>query len=162
MLVSSPPVGHRVHAIVRLRLSLNAHIFNVQYEQHSTEEDFIMESLKAGRQLDALITEKILGEKYEFLEFVGDCCHPGPEDSVAYDCCPRYSTDIAAAWQVVEKLIATTPQQDLHIKHWYHEEDESSGWQVSSCCEFGEWEDWVQAKTLPLAICLAALQASGV
>jgi Phage ABA sandwich domain len=119
-----------------------------------------MESLKAGRPLDALVAEKVLAEKYEFLEFVGDYCRPDPEDSVAYDCCPRYSTDIAAAWQIVEKLIAITPQQDLHIEHWYHEEDETSGWQISSCYELGEWKDWVQAETLPLAICLAALKAS--
>ena len=119
-----------------------------------------MESLKAGRELDALVAEKILGGRYEFLELVGDYCRPDPEDPIAYDCCPRYSIDISAAWQVVEKLLTMTPQQDLHIEHWYHEGDESSGWQVSSCYELGEWKDWVQAEILPLAICLAALKVS--
>ena len=118
-----------------------------------------MEPLTTRRELDAQIAEQVFGEKYDFCEEFDDYCRPDPDDPVAYDCCPDYSTDISAAWKVVERILSMTPQQDFHIEHWYHAEDESSGWQVSSCYELGEWKDWVQAEMLPLAVCLAALKA---
>ena len=112
------------------------------------------DSLKAGRELDALIGEKLFGIHYEFV--YNDYMIPDPEDPIAYDVCPHYSTEITAAWQVVEKLLSLTENQDIHIEH-LGSDDES--WGVSTCYELGEWKDWVRAKTAPLAICLAALKA---
>ncbi len=69
---------------------------------------------------------------------------------------PHFSTDIAAAWLVVERLAAISPQQDFHLEHM-----EGAGW-TASCCfnrADGGWDGWRNADTAPLAICLAALQA---
>ncbi|MGH7452600.1 MAG: hypothetical protein ACRENG_14735, partial [bacterium] len=64
--------------------------------------DMSFDSLKAGRELDALIGRELFGTNYEFV--YDDYLIPDPEDPIAYDVCPHYSTDIAAAWQVIEKL----------------------------------------------------------
>jgi hypothetical protein len=113
--------------------------------------------MKAGRKLDVLIAEKLFNDIFPFQKFLRNYCRPLPDDSLAFEPCPHYSTDIKAAWKIVEKLLTMLPNQDFHIEHWA---DESvSGWQVSSCFELGKWKKWVKAKTLPHAICLAALKA---
>ncbi len=114
-----------------------------------------LDSPKAGRELDALIGEKIFGVRYEFMH--NDYMIPDPEDPVAYDVCPHYSTDIAAAWQVLEKLLTMTENRDIHLEHLGNDETEGY-WGVSTCYQLGEWQDWMRAETAPLAICLAALQ----
>jgi len=113
--------------------------------------------MKAGRKLDSLVSEKVFGEKYPFDKKLKDYYRPWVEDPIAYEPCPYYSSDIEAAWQVVEKLLSLLPNQDFHIEHWADED--ISNWQVSSCYQLGEWMDWVRAETLPHAICLAALKA---
>jgi len=69
---------------------------------------------------------------------------------------PPYSTDIAAAWTVVEKLIERTPEEDIHIEHLHGE------WAVDCfySVHFGGWDECVLAETAPLAICRAALIAT--
>jgi hypothetical protein len=62
---------------------------------------------------------------------------------------PAYSTDIAAAWLVVEKLIDEMPQDGFHLEF-----DENS-WVVGLRAAGG----WVRALTAPLAIVRAALLA---
>jgi len=113
--------------------------------------------MKAGRKLDSLVSEKVFGEKYPFDKKLKDYYRPWVEDPIAYEPCPYYSSDIKAAWQVVEKLLSLLPNQDFHIEHWA--DGDISNWQVSSCYQLGEWMDWVRAETLPHAICLAALKA---
>ncbi len=114
-----------------------------------------LDSFKAGRELDALIGEKLFGVSYEFV--YDDYMIPDPDDPIAYDVCPHYSTDITAAWQVLEKLLTMTENQDIHLEHLGSGEE--GYWGVSTCYEMGEWKDWARAETAPLAICLAALQA---
>jgi hypothetical protein len=60
-----------------------------------------------------------------------------------------YSTDLAMAWQVVEKV--GTPRQPLQIWRDRH------AW----CAAFGQFPP-VSARTAPLAICLAALRVRGL
>ena len=121
--------------------------------------------MKAGRELDALIAEKVMGltrhdESYvaegvgKVLRFVwrdgcGTCVYSG--DMFL----PHYSTNIADAWAVVEKLVNTPgPNGDHHsVQVDYSGDavvviDENEDWQVSAIAE-----------TAPLAICLAALKA---
>jgi len=112
------------------------------------------DSLKAGRELDALIGGKLFGIRYEFV--YNDYMIPDSEDPIAYDVCPNYSTDISAAWQVLEKLLSIIENQDIHIEHLGNHNE---SWGVSTCYELGEWKDWVRAETAPLAICLAGLKA---
>jgi hypothetical protein len=105
----------------------------------------------AGRELDAEVAEKVMGRPVgEWLE--GIYYQDGRRGRI-----PRFSTDIAAAWQVVEKLAADTPA-------WPHH-----GYFVSihNSTGLGRWEARIgataiaHAHTAPLAICLAALAACG-
>jgi len=98
-----------------------------------------VESLKAGRELDTLIAEKVMG-----LDIGDDCDHS--IDSCL--CFPPYSTDIAAAWQVVDKLISAECGFVV-----------SGGGSLPWLATFRNGQ--AHAETAPLAICLAALKAVG-
>ena len=128
--------------------------------------------MKAGRELDALIAEKVMGltrhdESYvaegvgKVLRFVwrdgcGDCVYSG--DMFL----PHYSTNIADAWEVVEKLgrwrgfdfmlVMPDPEQTFHL-HTYE-----AGW-YEATNDGPERRVVSDADTAPLAICLAALKA---
>lgn len=106
--------------------------------------------MEPGRELDALIAEKVMGwrmlpDNEHFKTSQGW----GPEgQSLAH--CPRYSTDIAAAWEVVSKI-------------------KKAHWNFVLTCHHGEWtvklnhqtegDDISEAESAPYAICLAALKA---
>lgn len=96
-----------------------------------------------GRELDALVAEKVMGWSSEELdEDVGICV-------------PRYSTDISAAWEVVEKLGEKFEQFDLQF-----------GWNTGRfVCGFGSFGtsrfESTPTEFAPHAICLAALRAVG-
>lgn len=69
-------------------------------------------------------------------------CNPNPRPSVV----PEYSTDIAAAWAIVEEL-------KLSILY------EPDGWMASYVGSKGAPHiHYIHAATAPLAICLAALE----
>lgn len=108
-----------------------------------------------GRELDALVAEKVFG-------------FPAPRDSHAstevgywtvddkmFIPVPRFSTDIAAAWEVVEKL----------KRLGYKIGIDSSPNDKSACVVMEDDNgDWISiavetAETLPHAICRAALKA---
>ena len=101
--------------------------------------------MQPGRELDALVAEKVMGYK------VRDEEHYEVPPLRAIYWIPKYSTDIAAAWMVVEKLKGLEPELS-----W---SDEDHCWFVHfqksrpSICPFGI--------TAPHAICLAALKAIG-
>ena len=132
--------------------------------------------MKAGRELDALIAEKVMGTpKYWSVWFA--CSHYGNFNGLdqaqayaekiqgdfkahvlPYSDEPNYSTSIEAAWEVVERLVSTPgPNGDHHsVRVDYSGDavvviDENKDWQVSAI-----------ASTAPHAICLAALRAKGV
>ena len=81
---------------------------------------------------------------------------------------PRYSTSIAAAWEVVEKLRAMNSTLELYSPGALVNDEmgiHAVEWQAT----FKSWEEpWgphgpsVEAQTAPHAICLAALKAVGV
>lgn len=104
-----------------------------------------IENMPASRELDVLIAEKVLGLNldWEFAEFQdGDPAIPTLRDK--YDeigIVPFYSTDISAAWDVVEKLRLTI--EPTGINKWYsHRGIGSKGF---------------SAESAPLAICRAAI-----
>ena len=83
---------------------------------------------------------------------------------------PEYSTDIAAAWEVVEKL-KQVPKKDAYgqpiLYNWIAVEQHIKGW-IAGLKYFENFEgdyfmtdNYVVADTAPLAICLAALKAKG-
>lgn len=67
-----------------------------------------------------------------------------------------YSTDIAAAWRVVEKIKNITPEceivWDCTMKYW------EVTWEYTE----DRYARFASAETAPLAICIAALRAVGV
>ena len=116
---------------------------------------------KPGRELDALVARKIMGwfdigHDTSIDEWMG---RPSDYDAKKYGQMyvglPHYSTDIAAAWEVLKKMINTTGPDgdyydvvlDIH-KH-------------RTICVMGELADYrvqVTADTTEHAICLAALE----
>lgn len=121
--------------------------------------------MNASRELDKLIAEKIMGwTELEFKnpQYAGSVelygAKPGERASPytgakAKYVVPKYSTDISAAWEVVEKLKWAEPEiswsDEQHCWHAMFRKGRSSG--VSS-----------GADTAPLAICLAALKTHGI
>jgi len=111
-----------------------------------------IDEMQAGRELDALIAETVM--EMQRVEEGNIYFWPSPEmvarllelhpDVLAVDYfpAPHYSTDIAAAWQIVEKL---GMQCGFSI---YDREPFAAHKRVSTV-----------ASTVPLAICRAALKA---
>ena len=97
--------------------------------------------MNAGRQLDALIAERVMGKKVDQSSGVDICFEDGPP-------IPRYSTNIADAWLVVEKF------EIVEVEKLYH------AYIAAVHVENRVYS--VQANTAPLAICLAAFKAVGV
>lgn len=114
--------------------------------------------MEPGRELDALVAERVIG--WRNLEWC-EACHEGgtiaPEgwygDGPGGECylTREYSVDIAAAWQVVEKMIDIGYSVFVdYVERWRCFITQGGG------------ESPVEATSAPLAICLAALEAIGV
>lgn len=112
-----------------------------------------IDEMPAGREMDGqihvLVFNKAVPTDHDWLH------------DTFCDCVPRYSTDIVAAWAVVEKLraggIYFTIRTDIiwDVTLW----DGNEGtWNAGGCQD--KWLVDVQAKTAPLAICRAALKAA--
>lgn len=121
--------------------------------------------MEAGRELDALIAEKVMGWT-NVAERRNTFTRPGaliPSDWRGWSgdtpngereqLIPPYSTDIAAAWQVVERFSAKW------IDIVYRPD---AGWWVTIDGRGHGNAGGAIEKTLPLAICLAALKALGI
>ncbi|MDP9315132.1 MAG: hypothetical protein M3R24_30430, partial [Chloroflexota bacterium] len=106
---------------------------------------------EAGRDLDALVAAKVMGFDADRIISGGGYRVGNHTPSViSWAHIPQYSTDIAAAWEVVEKLIHLDPL----VAIWGYE-DGSIGWY----CDFEGSK--AHARTAPHAVCLAALKAIG-
>ena len=110
-----------------------------------------IDTMPAGRELDALVAEKVVKRDIHVYE-----CPASPFSRKNGRCCcvPHYSTYIAAAWEVVEKLRA-----DGYRFRGVEEHDEDPGWRclVGKPSFYPSYE--AHADTAPLAICPAALKA---
>lgn len=132
--------------------------------------------MEAGRELDALIAEKVMGwKRMSYMEAEPGCKYPSPERITGYwhsldlkeqrraeDCDDYYSpedawspsTDIASAWEVVEKMgrheisihMRSDSNTDCVTKRYYL---------MDYTCR----ALLAEAETAPHAICLAALKA---
>jgi len=122
--------------------------------------------MEAGKQLDALVAEKIFGYKVFRRDYVdGARFFFEDTDGAPTYLYMNYSTDIAAAWEVVEKLRELNNGSVLEFRlTWSGKEYGIPGF------VFRIWESDLphvdllpfEAKTAPHAICLAALKAVGV
>jgi len=98
--------------------------------------------MKAGRELDALVAEKVMG-------WHPDLCG-GKYEAVKI---PAYSSSISAAWEVVEKL----QERALCVALEWTITD---GWAFGITPHDFPYEFCIKenASSIPLAICLAALK----
>jgi hypothetical protein len=126
--------------------------------------------MKPGRELDALIGEKVMDGKRHLVNSVlnVDVSAKSFVFGQGWEY-PRYSTDISAAWEVVEKLKVgkrTVEADSCVVRDTICIEfrDEINKWFVSwkySGWGWKEVEHWTSGETAPHAICLAALKAVG-
>lgn len=115
--------------------------------------------MKPGRELDALIAEKVMGLKrsdhWPVVDLREDRSRPldrWDDDQGNIVPLPAYSTSIEAAWEVVEKIASLKNCWRLRL------EKHPQGWSVDFETE---WKVELVAETAPHAICLAALKAMG-
>lgn len=106
-----------------------------------------------NREIDALIAAKVMGLCHEEMWGIMDYREDG--SPVLMPDFPPYSSDIAAAWQVVEKLrdegLHSCVFQYADNLHWSAQFDEHELDVIRAPI--------VKADTAPMAICLAALKA---
>lgn len=118
--------------------------------------------MEPGKELDALIAEKIFGEDQTPRDV--DSGHTIPHfPKVFIPYIPRnYSTDIAAAWEVVNHM---------RNKHWRDvltlfspEQECATPWRAFFSKKFVEIDEdkFESGESAPHAICLAALKAVGI
>ena len=109
-----------------------------------------VDTLEAGRELDALVAERVMGLR--MVSHKTATYDPTPDDAPIgrFADVPRYSTDVAAAWGVVERV--------LKLGHYFkiapHCFYKPPAW-IIQLDVLGD----VLAETFPLAICRAALKA---
>lgn len=105
--------------------------------------------MKPGRDLDALVAEKVMGLKGPLANFWYET------ENGMHACLPAYSTDIAAAWEVMEELksIGSMVQVFFSIGTW------RVSWRRQN--DPPSITLYATAGAAPHAICLAALQAVG-
>jgi hypothetical protein len=138
-----------------------------------------------GRALDALVAEHVMGLMVKPITFI-DGRGPRPERGtvgkpykmadgrmgVSALIIPSYSTEMAAAWEVVEKItqsIVEAKEGQWWLDGLGFNPDDTSDprtdrWRCWFTSERGgaRIEASAEADTAPLAICLAALRAVGV
>lgn len=122
--------------------------------------------MEAGRELDALVAEKVMGLIVPEWGEETPCPYCGSEmrycgtrsrcstcQEWRHSRYKEYSTDIAAAWEVVEQFAG---KAYIGMARSTHFQD----WKVVISDRYRTYE--VEAETIPLAICLAALRAKGI
>jgi hypothetical protein len=110
---------------------------------------------EAGRDLDALVAEKIMGLSIKWLgeDGAGGRDLRIDDGSLYGQAVPYYSTDIKAAWPLVRTFglaVAAEKGGDSFVAGWVHIDRDDPGWSL-----------FEMAATAPLAICRAALEAKG-
>ena len=116
-----------------------------------------IDKMEAGREMDALVAEKVMGyevyrHEYSYHDTVNEFTET--EYIVENIRVPSYSTDISAAWQVVEKLNTDSP---------FDKFDKFSQILAEGCD--ADQDDYIAdcynllSGISPLAICRAALKA---
>ena len=131
------------------------------------------DDLPAGRELDALVAEKVMGwritawndgepwgNREVFPPFEPINGIPADCDCISHSEAgepPHYSTDIAAAWEVVEKLW----DEDFHVQFQLVHQVTAGKWRVEFPTRKVPHHNYVfaHADTASLAICRAALKA---
>jgi hypothetical protein len=106
--------------------------------------------MDAGRELDALVAEKIFG--WLMIDAAAGIGAPDHSGLSAIAAVPHYSTDIAAVWQIVEHFGRKAASVDVSRR--------MRGYRCVIVWD-GPNAD-ARAESAPLAICLAGLRACDV
>lgn len=128
-------------------------------------------NLPAGRELDALVAEKVMefkryamsrhASRYILLQEPWEGMVTAHEDAEPYADClrevPPYSTDTTAAWQVVEKLMA----DGFHYQLTYLNSTIGAPFWSCSFNKSTFLDNYGSAPNAALAICRSALRAVG-
>lgn len=120
-------------------------------------------AMKPGIELDALVAEKVMGWRYKETVYSGGAVLSPAQwikpNGWPVDIVPHYSTDISAAWEVVEKM-SKTHFSEMAMTEL---EDGTWGWMARFIRVLNEPYTVkgyrATAKTAPEAICKAALLA---
>jgi hypothetical protein len=117
--------------------------------------------VKSSRGLDALIAVNVMGyPSPRNADSVDQSEYEGRRKAIEF--CPDYSTDIAAAWEVVEKLAVLGYRVTLDTYPQQYNLERAQPAPLSTVCtldKLGTKTVGWQARTTPLAICAAALKA---
>jgi hypothetical protein len=92
--------------------------------------------MQAGREMDALVAEKVMGARYSV---------------------PRYSADIAAAWEVVERMREHPDPRFRTLRMVAYPYNRT--YATFDAENEDEWTEANGENATPLAICRAALAA---
>lgn len=112
--------------------------------------------MKSGRDLDALMAEKVMG--WTDVNLNGSGIPPHFKHLTSHELYPNYSTDIAAAWEVVEKLTSSEGiKLEIHPSNCFKEYEVGITFEDKDGDAMGPF--YFLEKTAPHAICLAALKA---
>ncbi len=114
-----------------------------------------IDEMPAGREMDKAISQHVFGNTEFCCKDYDDDYHAIKEPNgcfVNYELVPRYSTDIAAAWEVLNKFTHKEPCINYLNDLW-----NPVGWHCHIDGHHTEGCD-----TAPLAICRCALKVEGV
>lgn len=113
-------------------------------------------NMPAGREMDILVAEKVMGWTRKYVGEFGNQIWDSPSQG-AYleDAIPNYSTDIASAWEVVEKMkeegfqfvIGTSELFGKPVRYFVEFKKEGTAFSHNR----------VYTDTVPLAVCRAAM-----
>jgi hypothetical protein len=121
-----------------------------------------IENMPAGREMDKIIAEEIMGLKLWYGDPTGfnipeniDYWRTDTRDSDDELCfrCPFYSTDISATWKVVEQI---NKKLSVRLVSYYQSDCLANMWDVR---DFDK-SFMARGDTCPLALCRAALLAT--
>jgi hypothetical protein len=137
------------------------------YYQDSATIPLDLDNIPAGPDLDALVAEKVLG--WTCWNIRNGICYTDRWSGNAPDCWLDFSpsTNITAAWEMVEKLWKLKPTEGISVTaeelaFHFDGEDWSVGFLFDATLDCGHHsmgDPLGAAKELPLAICRAALKA---
>lgn len=107
--------------------------------------------IPAGRALDAIVAERVMGWRRRKNQHPFSGTPPG-ETNDATGATPLFSTDIAAAWDVIARLMESHFMVSVTVSH-------EMGWWCVVYPPSGSAVETEYAESAPLAICRAALAA---
>jgi hypothetical protein len=122
-----------------------------------------IDAMPAGREMDALVAERVMGWVRHPDSMYRHWCERQPDGTLRFldQCEPLHtvrpwhpSTDIAAAWEVVEKLRGESFPWEFSLGWRHIEPFVSFGRTANQKDEIG----FSHGETAPLAICRAALK----